>query len=77
MLDISKPLNAGQAQTYHKLDYTSPTKSYYVQGDAVKRRRASKLAASMGLAGEVLSMEFSRLSEGRHRPADGASSHRN
>jgi hypothetical protein len=36
MLKISKALGAAQAQNYHKLEYTSPTQSYYRQGDAVK-----------------------------------------
>jgi conjugative relaxase-like TrwC/TraI family protein len=70
MLDISKPLNAGQAQTYHKMDYTSPTQSYYTQGEAVKGEWQGKLAESMGLSGEVSAQEFSRLTEGRHPLTD-------
>lgn len=70
MLDISKPLNAAQAQDYHKLDYTSPTQSYYAQGDAVKGEWQGKLAESMGLSGEVSALEFSRLTEGRHPLTD-------
>ena len=66
MLDISKPLNAAQAQSYHKLDYTSPTQSYYAQGDAVKGEWQGKLAESMGVSGEVSALEFSRLTEGQH-----------
>lgn len=66
MLDISKPLNAGQAQTYHKMDYTSPTQSYYAQGEIVKGEWQGKLAESMGLSGEVSAQEFSRLTEGQH-----------
>ena len=70
MLDISKPLNAGQAQTYHKMDYTSPTQSYYAQGDVVKGEWHGKLTESMGLSGEVSAQEFSRLTEGRHPLTD-------
>ena len=70
MLDISKPLNAGQARTYHKMDYTSPTQSYYAQGDVVKGEWQGKLAESMGLSGEVSAQEFSRLTEGRHPLTD-------
>ena len=70
MLNISKPLNAEQAQTYHKMDYTSPTQSYYAQGDVVKGEWQGKLAESMGLAGEVSAQEFSRLTEGRHPLTD-------
>jgi len=66
MLDISKPLNATQAQTYHKLDYTSPTQSYYAQGDQVIGEWQGKLAESMGVSGEVSALEFSRLTEGKH-----------
>ncbi|WP_263408826.1 MobF family relaxase [Terriglobus tenax] len=66
MLDISKHLNASQAQTYHKLDYTSSTQSYYAQGDSVKGEWQGKLAESMGVSGEVSALEFSRLTEGQH-----------
>jgi conjugative relaxase-like TrwC/TraI family protein len=70
MLKISKALGAAQAQAYHKLEYTSPTQSYYRQGDAVKGEWQGKLASSMGLSGEVSPMEFSRLTEGRHPVSD-------
>ncbi len=70
MLDISKPLNAAQAQSYHQLDYTSPTQSYYAQGDTVKGEWQGKLAEPMGLSGEVSALEFSRLTEGRHPISD-------
>ena len=66
MLDISKPLNGAQAQTYHKLDYTSPTQSYYAQGDQVKGEWQGKLTEPMGVSGEVSALEFSRLTEGQH-----------
>ena len=36
MLTISKPLSSGQAQSYHKLEFTSETQNYYKQGDAVR-----------------------------------------
>ena len=70
MLRMSKALNATQAQDYHKLEYTSPTQSYYRQGDAVKGEWQGKLAASMGIIGEVSTVEFSRLTEGRHPLTD-------
>lgn len=79
MLNISKALNAGQAQSYHKLEFTSETQNYYKQGETVKGEWQGKLAASFGLNGEVVPLEFSRLAEGihpqteepmvRHRPA--------
>ena len=70
MLKLSKALAASQAQTYHKLEYASPTESYYRQGDAVKGEWQGKLAASLGLSGEVSALEFTRLTEGRNPITD-------
>jgi conjugative relaxase-like TrwC/TraI family protein len=66
MLNISKALNAGQAQSYHKLEFTSETQNYYKQGETVRGEWQGKLAASFGLKGEVAPLEFSRLAEGIH-----------
>ena len=33
MLTISKPLNAGQAQTYHAKEFTSAEQNYWQEGD--------------------------------------------
>ena len=66
MLTISKAINAAQAQSYHKLEYTSDAQSYYKQDDSVKGEWQGKLAASLGLSGEVAPLEFSRLTEGKH-----------
>jgi conjugative relaxase-like TrwC/TraI family protein len=66
MLNISKALNAGQAQSYHKLEFTSETQNYYKQGETVKGEWQGKLAASFGLKGDVAPLEFSRLAEGIH-----------
>jgi conjugative relaxase-like TrwC/TraI family protein len=66
MLTISKAISSGQAQTYHKLEYTSDAQSYYKQEDTVKGEWQGKLAASLGLSGEVAPLEFSRLTEGMH-----------
>jgi conjugative relaxase-like TrwC/TraI family protein len=66
MLNISKPLSSAQAKTYHKLDYTSGTQTYYKQDETVKGEWQGKLAASLGLSGEVAPLEFSRLADGRH-----------
>jgi conjugative relaxase-like TrwC/TraI family protein len=65
MMTIPKALSSGQAQTYHKLEYTSAAQSYYKQGDEVKGEWQGRLATSMGLSGEVTAQEFSRLSEGQ------------
>ena len=66
MMTIPKALSSGQAQTYHKLEYTSAAQSYYKQGDEVKGEWQGRLATSLGLSGEVTAQEFSRLSEGQH-----------
>ncbi len=66
MLTISKALSSGQAQTYHGQEYTSHSQTYYKEGDTGKGEWQGQLAASLGLSGEVLPLEFSRLSEGRH-----------
>jgi conjugative relaxase-like TrwC/TraI family protein len=66
MLTISKPLNAAQAQSYHKQEYTSDQQSYYKKGGEVKGQWQGKLTTSLGLFGEVSASEFSRLSEGIH-----------
>jgi conjugative relaxase-like TrwC/TraI family protein len=66
MLNISKALNSGQAQSYHQLEFTSETQNYYKQGETVKGEWQGKLAASLGLKGDVAPLEFSRLAEGIH-----------
>jgi conjugative relaxase-like TrwC/TraI family protein len=66
MLTISKALNAGQAQSYHKLEFTSDQQSYYKQGGELKGQWQGGLAASLGVSGEVAPLEFTRLSEGKH-----------
>ena len=66
MLTISKAISPGQAQTYHKLEYTSDAQSYYKQDDTVKGEWQGRLAASFGLSGQVAPLQFSRLTEGKH-----------
>ena len=66
MLTISKAISSAQAQTYHKLEYTSDAQSYYKQDDTVRGEWQGKLAVSLGLSGEVAPLEFSRLTEGMH-----------
>jgi conjugative relaxase-like TrwC/TraI family protein len=66
MLTISKALNAGQAQSYHKLEFTSDQQSYYKQDGVLKGEWHGKLSASLGVSGEVAPLEFTRLSEGKH-----------
>jgi conjugative relaxase-like TrwC/TraI family protein len=71
MLTISKPLSSGQAQSYHKLEFTSESQNYYKQGDSVKGEWQGSLAARLGLNGEVSSLEFSQLADGLHPQTGG------
>ena len=66
MLSISKALSSAQAQTYHKMEFTSGTQSYYRQDGAVEGEWQGQLAAKMGLSGAVTAAEFTRLTEGQH-----------
>ncbi|ADW71403.1 MobF family relaxase [Granulicella tundricola] len=66
MLTISKPLNAGQAQTYHSKEFTSPDQNYWQQGDVNLGEWQGKLAETFGLSGYIDAGQFARLSEGRH-----------
>src|SRR5450631_1842919 len=70
MLNISKPLSSGQAQTYHKLEFTSETANYYKQDGAVQGQWQGQLAEKMGLRGAVIPEEFARLTEGLHPQTD-------
>ena len=70
MLNISKPLSAGQAQTYHKLEFASETANYYKQDGAAQGQWQGQLAEKMGLRGAVSPEEFARLTEGRHPQTD-------
>src|SRR5271154_4292404 len=66
MLTISKSLNAAQVLSYHKQEYTSGQQSYYKEGGEVKGEWQGKLAASLGVSGEVSALDFNRLAEGKH-----------
>jgi conjugative relaxase-like TrwC/TraI family protein len=66
MLNISKPLNSGQAQTYHGKEFTSAEQNYWKQGDTILGEWQGRLAETYGLAGAVDAQHFARLSEGQH-----------
>ena len=70
MLSISKALSSGQAQSYHKMEFTSETQSYYKQGGSVTGEWQGRLAERMGLTGDVSPEDFARLTEGRHPQTD-------
>jgi len=66
MLTISKPLNSGQAQTYHAKEFTSAEQNYWKQGDAILGEWQGQLAEKYGLAGAIDAQHFARLSEGQN-----------
>lgn len=66
MLNISKPLSAGQAQTYHAKEFTAAEQNYWKQGDTIQGEWHGRLAEQFGLSGAVGAEEFARLSEGQH-----------
>ena len=66
MLTISKPLSAGQAQTYHKEEFANPEENYYSDGDRIRGEWHGKLAHEWGLHGEVQEELFQRLANGQH-----------
>jgi conjugative relaxase-like TrwC/TraI family protein len=66
MLNISKPLSASQAQTYHEKEFTAAEQNYWKQGDTIQGEWHGKLADKFELSGAVGAEEFARLSEGQH-----------
>jgi conjugative relaxase-like TrwC/TraI family protein len=66
MLTISKPLSAGQAQTYHAKEFTSKEQNYWAQKGEIQGEWQGKLAGRFGLAGAVSAADFARLSQGQH-----------
>ena len=66
MLNISKPLSASQAQTYHEREFTAAEQNYWKQGDTIQGEWHGRLAEGFGLSGAVGAEEFARLSEGQH-----------
>jgi len=66
MVNISKPISAGQAQAYHKEEFANARENYYTEGERVRGEWQGQLAARWGLQGEVNEQQFARLSEGQH-----------
>ena len=64
MLTISKPLSAGQAQTYHKEEFANAEENYYSEGDRIRGEWNGKLAEEWGLRGDVQEEHFQRLASG-------------
>ncbi len=70
MLTISKPLSAGQAQSYHQKEFTAKEQNYWSQQGAIDGEWQGRLASQFGLAGAVSAEDFAKLSQGQH-PATG------
>ena len=70
MLTISKPLSAGQAQTYHAKEFTAKEQNYWSQRGVIQGEWQGRLSGQFGLAGAVTAEDFARLSRGEH-PATG------
>ena len=66
MLTISKPLSAGQAQTYHQKEFTAKEQNYWSQRGVIAGEWQGRLAGQFGLAGAVSAEDFARLSQGQH-----------
>ncbi len=66
MLTISKPLSAGQAQSYHQKEFTAKEQNYWSQRGETMGEWQGRLAERFGLTGTVAAEEFARLSQGQH-----------
>ena len=66
MLTISKPLSAGQAQTYHQKEFTSKEQNYWSQRGVIQGEWQGRLAEQFGLTGAVSAEDFAKLSQGQH-----------
>jgi conjugative relaxase-like TrwC/TraI family protein len=66
MLTISKPLSAGQAQTYHKEEFANAKENYYSEDDRIRGEWHGKLSEQWGLRGDVQEENFARLANGQH-----------
>ena len=66
MLTISKPLSAGQAQTYHQAEFTAKEQNYWSQRGVIAGEWQGRLVAQFGLAETVSAEDFAKLSQGQH-----------
>src|SRR5471030_2678523 len=66
MLTISKPLSAGQAQSYHAKEFTAREQNYWSQRGVIAGEWQGRLAGKFGVAGAVSAEDFARLSQGQH-----------
>src|ERR1022692_1074471 len=70
MLTISKPLSAGQAQTYHQKEFAAKEQNYWSPSGVIAGEWQGRLAAQFGLAGAVSAEDFAKLSLGQHPQTD-------
>jgi conjugative relaxase-like TrwC/TraI family protein len=66
MVTLSKPLSSGQAQAYHREEFTNAQENYYTDGDRIRSAWHGQLAAAWGLRGDIDEAHFARLADGRH-----------
>src|ERR1700726_4645394 len=66
MVTISKPLCAGQAQTYHQKEFTAKEQNYWSQQGVIAGEWQGPLAAQFGLARTGSPQDFAKLSQGQH-----------
>jgi conjugative relaxase-like TrwC/TraI family protein len=66
MLTISKPLSAGQAQTYHQKEFTAKEQNYWSQRGVTAGEWQGRLVEQFGLVGTVSAEDFAKLSQGQH-----------
>jgi len=66
MLTISKPLSAGQAQTYHQKEFTAKEQNYWSQRGVIAGEWQGRLAEQFGLTGTISAEDFAKLSQGQH-----------
>jgi conjugative relaxase-like TrwC/TraI family protein len=66
MLTISKPLSAGQAQSYHQKEFTAKEQNYWSQRGVIAGEWQGRMAGQFGLAGTVSAEDFAKLSQGQH-----------
>ena len=66
MLTISKPLSAGQAQSYHRKEFTAKEQCYWSQRGETAGEWQGRLVENFGLTNAVSAEDFARLSQGQH-----------
>src|SRR5271163_4634105 len=66
MITISKPLSAGQAQTYHQKEFTAKEQNYWSQRGVIVGEWQGRMVGQFGLAGTVSAEDFAKLSQGQH-----------